>query len=194
MAMNHESTDRLQRGLQPNAATDVGERNRSPTAGGETMVYLLPQKRNAKGRYEKVAENEIGNATTHALYVQTPASLAQLRADVDAIMRGYLVDEGERDLIDVPVRRRQQLENRARVERRIRQLDEALELRGVLDRRGKLRQQWLTMLCSLIDRARALDQLLGLQRRERDSLDSMTPEQWVAREERRRQQDVVGSE
>jgi hypothetical protein len=186
MGINHASTERLQQGLQPNAPTDVGGADSTAGATGESPTVPNPPQRDVHGRF--LRKNSIAVKT--AVYADNlPAAFKELRADIDAIMQSYLVDEGERDLIDVPVRRRQQLENRARVQRRITHLDAALELRGLVDKRGKLRAQWLTMLCSLIDRARALDQLLGLQRRERDSLDSMSPEEWVAREERRRQHD-----
>jgi hypothetical protein len=57
------------------------------------------------------------------------------------------------------------LEYRARVHRRVLQLDAALEVRGLIDRRGKLRVAWISKLESLITTARALDGLLGLGRR-----------------------------
>jgi hypothetical protein len=46
-------------------------------------------------------------------------------------------------------------------------LDAALELRGLFDKRGKLRDRWLTQLQGLIRTAQGLDALLGLERRQK---------------------------
>ncbi len=92
-----------------------------------------------------------------------PPEFAHLRADVDAFVDGCLVDEGDES--DVSTRKRALLEYRARLHRRIVQLDAAIEVRGLLDRRGKLRVAWLQQLQSLITAAKGIDSLLGLQRR-----------------------------
>jgi hypothetical protein len=92
-----------------------------------------------------------------------PAGLEMLQTEVERFLDGSLVDEG--DAPDVPTRRRALLEYRARLHRRIVQLDGCLELKGLFDGRGRLRTSWLTLLATLIDRAKALDQVLGLERR-----------------------------
>ena len=105
-------------------------------------------------------------AVTHALRAtHLPADLAYLPAEIDAWMGSVLTDEGEPD--DVPTRRRALLEYRGRLHRRIVQLDTALELRGLIDKRGKLRVAWLQQLASLIASAKGIDSLLGLERRAR---------------------------
>jgi hypothetical protein len=40
-----------------------------------------------------------------------------------------------------------------------------LELKGLTDRRGKLRTAWIQMLSTLIEKARGLDVTLGLERK-----------------------------
>ena len=47
------------------------------------------------------------------------------------------------------------------------QLDAAIEVRGLFDRRGKLRVAWLQQLQSLINTAKGIDSLLSLDRREK---------------------------
>jgi len=94
-----------------------------------------------------------------------------LRDEVEAFLSQTLADEGDPD--DVTVRRAAFLNYRARVHRRIIQLDGMLEIRGLVDKRGKLRASWLQRLEALIATARGLDQLLGLERRQkRVDLDS----------------------
>jgi hypothetical protein len=92
-----------------------------------------------------------------------PAELEVLRAEVESFLTATLADEADPD--DVPARRKALLGYRARLHRRIVQLDAMLELRGLVDRRGKLRTQWLQQLAGLIERARQLDVTLGLARR-----------------------------
>jgi hypothetical protein len=81
---------------------------------------------------------------------------------------GAVADDGGKD--EVPVRRQSLLDYRARLHRRIVQLDGALEVRGLVDRRNKLRVAWLQMLATLIASARSIDSLLGLERRQRQGL------------------------
>jgi hypothetical protein len=102
-------------------------------------------------------------AVTNAMRAaHLPPDLQHLRAEVAEFLAGCLVDEGDSDL---PVRRRAALQNRARLQRRICQIDDALELRGLVDRRGRLRTAWLAQLAALIGTAKALDAMLGLERR-----------------------------
>jgi hypothetical protein len=117
----------------------------------------------------------VGNhaATLHGLDARNlPPKLAHLRAEVAEFLDGAIADEG--GLSEVPMRRLADLEYRARLHRRIRQLDEALELYGFFDKRGTLRVAWLTQLRGLIDSARALDGLLGLERKSKP----VHPSQW----------------
>ena len=52
--------------------------------------------------------------------------------------------------------------------RRVLQIDAAIELRGLFDKRGKMRLAWLAQLQSLINTARSLDRAhLGLERRQK---------------------------
>jgi hypothetical protein len=94
-----------------------------------------------------------------------PPEFAYLREEVDAFMADCLSDEG--DPANISCRRRAELEYRARLHRRIAQLDAAIELRGLFDKRGKLRVAWLQQLTSLISSARGIDAMLGLQRRQK---------------------------
>lgn len=105
-----------------------------------------------------------GLAVTHGLYaLELPPELQHLRAEIADYEAACLVDEGDSD--DVPTRRRSLIEYRARLHRRVLQLDDALELHGLRDRRGRLRVGWLSKLESLIAAAVRIDNLLGLERR-----------------------------
>ena len=76
----------------------------------------------------------------------------------DFLADAVVNDGGER----IAIRRKSLLEYRARVHRRIIQLDEAIEARGAFDRQGRVRESWLQLFPSLIDRAQKLDQFLGV--------------------------------
>ncbi len=118
--------------------------------------------RNAGGRF--VGGNLA--AIKHALRTDAlPPEFAHLREEVDAFVAGCLSDEG--DASDVSTRRRALLEYRARLHRRVLQLDAAIEVRGLFDKKGKLRAVWLQRLEGLIDKCKALDNLLGLARRQK---------------------------
>jgi hypothetical protein len=91
-----------------------------------------------------------------------PPEFAHLEAQLTEYLGGSLADDGGAS--QVPTRRRSLHEYRARVHRRIVQLDAALEIRGLFDKRGKLRVAWLQQLQSLINTAKGVDQLLGLAR------------------------------
>lgn len=134
-----------------------------PDAGAPlttTAHPLVEEARDAAGRVM------VGNrlAVTHALSaVDLPPGLQHLRDEIAEYEAACLIDEGSPD--DVPARRRSLLQSRARVERRIRQLDDALELRGLTDKNDRLRVSWLQQLATLIGTAIRLDSLLGLERR-----------------------------
>jgi hypothetical protein len=146
-------------------------KSRAPESAGPP-AGSFPPGRDARGRF--VSGNTLGEASrfppgnfaalAHSLRaVNLPPELAHLAADVEDFVAGCLVDEG--DAADVPTRRRALLTYRARVHRRILQVDSMLELRGLVDKRGKLRVAWLQQLAALIGVAKATDSLLGLQRR-----------------------------
>ncbi len=101
--------------------------------------------RDAQGRYvvghhlSRPTELKRGNfasATTLQRTDRWPPELEALRAEVGQFVEASLVDEG--DASDAPARRRALLDDRARLHRRIVQLDALLELRGLVDRRNKL--------------------------------------------------------
>jgi hypothetical protein len=119
--------------------------------------------RDAKGRYLPAHRlNVLHGLSTDRL----PPGLEHLQLEVDAFIAGSLVDEGDQE--EIPTRRRSELEYRARLHRRILQLDAALDQRGLIDPRGRLRAAWLTKLESLIAAALSIDRLLGLDRRRKD--------------------------
>lgn len=143
-----------------------------PTPGDQPDMPTDPRPkpaRDAKGRWAK------GNRTAlvHGLRATTddtnelPAEFARLKEDVDRFTSGCVSDEGG-DITAIPTRRLAQLEYRARLHRRILQIDAALELHGITDRRGKLRAGWLSQLNGLITTASNIDRLLTLDRIERD--------------------------
>lgn len=92
-----------------------------------------------------------------------PPEFEFLRQEVNAFMAACLSDEGGQE--EISHRRRALLEYRARLHRRIAQLDTALETRGLFDKRGKLRVAWLQRLEGLIASAKGIDSTLGLARR-----------------------------
>ena len=137
-----------------------------------------PQGRDARGRFRKGN----GLAVTHALHaIELPPELRHLRDEITTYEAACLVDEGD-IAANVPVRRRSLLTYRARLHRRFLQIDDAIELRGLIDRRGRLRVVWLTKLESLIGAAVRVDTLLGLQRRPKH-VDVATELQQLRREQ-----------
>jgi len=112
-----------------------------------------------------------------------PPEFQHLVADVSDFVAGCLVDEGDPD---VPTRRRALLDYRARLHRRILQVDALIEGRGIADRRGKLRLAWLQRLEGLIATAQRLDMALGLERRSKRiaSLDDVARDILARRAER----------
>ena len=118
--------------------------------------------RDAKGRF---AAGHFHSTTTALHTNRVPPEFAHLQAEVERFLTGSLQDEG--DPGDVPTRRRSQLGYRAVVHRKILQLVDALDRRGLFDSRGRLRIAWLTQLNALLSQARQQDQLLGLERKQR---------------------------
>jgi len=68
---------------------------------------------------------------------------------------------------EIPARRLAQHEYRALLHRKIAQLSDALDARGMTDKSGKLRVAWLQRLEGLVASAIRIDTLLGLERRAR---------------------------
>lgn len=116
-------------------------------------------------------------ALQHGLFSEQARQFAALRDEAAAFLEAAVSDEGGRD---VPARRRALLEYRARVHRRIVQLDATLDVRGMTDSKGKLRVAWLQRLEGLVATATALDRLLGLERRAR-RVGDVDPEAVIAR-------------
>ena len=155
------------------ATSDAGPQA-PPSTAPATPDVPRPPDRDARGRFAD--RNQVGARTQfsggnwaamrHSLDADRwPPGLDVLKEEVEALLAEMLADEG--DASDVPARRRSLLNYRARLHRRIIQLDAALEQRGLLDRRGKLRVTWLQQLGGLIERARTLDTTLGLTRRQK---------------------------
>lgn len=103
------------------------------------------------------------NSVKHQLY--TERDLQNLKAEVDALEAQSVADDGGE--MEITARRRSLHAYRARIHRRIIQLDNSLEARGLFDGRGKLRVVWISKLESLIATARAIDSLMGLGRRQK---------------------------
>ena len=130
--------------------------------------HAAPSAPNAPDRDAATGRFLPGNlaAVTHALRTdRLPPEFASLVAEVEDFVAAAIADDGGASEIS---HRRQSLHNyRARVHRRIAQLDTAIELRGLFDKRGKLRVAWLQQLQSLINTAKGIDSLLGLERRQK---------------------------
>jgi hypothetical protein len=116
-------------------------------------------------------------AVKHALRTdRLPPEFAQLAVEVDDYMSASITDDGGAS--EVPARRRSLHEYRARIHRRVLQLDAAIEMRGLFDKRGKLRVAWLQQLQSLINTAKGIDSLLGLERRQK-TIANMSAEDYI---------------
>jgi hypothetical protein len=126
----------------------------------------------------------VPHAQTHGLTTdadrrdELPAGFEYLQEQVDAFIRGSLLDDGGDGDDEIPTRRRAHHGYRGRIHRRILQVDEAIQMYGLFDRRGKLRVGWLTTLQALVSTAIKIDVLLGLQRRPR-KIES--PIEWLTR-------------
>jgi hypothetical protein len=119
-----------------------------------------PERDGATGRFLP------GNlaAVSHALRTdRLPPEFAHLAVEIEEFVSASIADEGGSE--NVPHRRQSLHGYRARVHRRIVQLDSAIEVRGLFDKRGKLRVAWLQQLQALINTAKGIDSLLSLDRR-----------------------------
>jgi hypothetical protein len=88
---------------------------------------------------------------------------AWCRREGQILLELQVMDEGEGPEC-IPARRRSLLEYRALMHSKILQVNHALDRRGMVDRRGKLRDRWLNQLQSLVSTALAIDRQLGLER------------------------------
>ena len=160
-ARSHTDAPRLRRrrDRQPNGrfarGTEVGKATRFRRLNQHAVKHGL-----------RIRLDPEGSAGASELTGQdlVPQAYRFLRAELRTFVEDCIADEGG-DIAAIPPRRRALLELRARIQRRAVQLDTALELRGLIDRRGKLRANWLQRLEGLMSTAKALDSLLGLERR-----------------------------
>ena len=93
---------------------------------------------------------------------RVPATYLEMSA---ALLEQSITDDGGRS--EIPARRLSQHEYRALVHRKVWQLSDALDARGLFDKRGKLRVAWIQRLEALITLATRIDATLGLERRQR---------------------------
>jgi hypothetical protein len=145
-------------------------------------VYPRFAQRGPNGKY--VRGNTAGlihgmRAKDLAQPAAVPPQFAYMRGEIEKFISDCLSDEGGQEQ-DIPARRRALLEYRARVHRRILQLDTALEIYGITDPRKRLRQEWIAKLVTLIATARSLDATLGLERKERD-VTAVSAAEWAGR-------------
>ena len=169
---NSDAESNVAPSVQADGQAPAPDRDAGPVS---ELSSTHPKGRDSKGRF---TPGHFHSATTGLHTPRLPPEFAHLQADADHFLAASLSDEG--DANDVPARRRSQLGYRAVVHRKILQLSEALERRGLFDSRGRLRVAWLGQLNALLSQARQQDQLLGLERRQKD-LGDLT--QWLNRDE-----------
>jgi hypothetical protein len=159
---------RVQRAAQQTALDRVVVR---PAAGPEHAADPGPAAAAQADGPRRDTRFQPGNRASvqHLIYSERlPPGLEHLPALLDRFHAAQLADEGE-EADRIPARRRSLLDTRTYiVQRNILKLAHALEVRGLVDSKGKLRTQWLQMLATYIDKAIRLDSLLGLQRRARN--------------------------
>lgn len=116
-----------------------------------------PNARAANGRF---LPGHTESASTFLRTTRIPAPYVEMS---EALLEQSLADDGGRE--EIPARRLSQHEYRALVHRKVWQLSDALEARGLFDKRGKLRVAWLQRFESLVTLATKIDSTLGLERR-----------------------------
>lgn len=152
-----DPTPFVQAGVQPDApiAAPAGE------PFGEPSAPSWP----ARGPDGKFLPGNLA-AVKHALRSdRVPPEFQHLADELDTFIAGCVSDEGGDH--EISTRRRSLLNYRARLHRRIAQLDAAIESLGLFSKDGKLRVAWLQRLEGLINTAKGLDSLLGLDRRQK---------------------------
>lgn len=115
-----------------------------------------PERDVATGRF---APNHTASVK-HGLF--SARDLAGLDERIATLTAAAVADMGGEEA--VPVRVRLMLETRFRLQRRLEQVDAAIEVKGITDGKGKLRAAWLQRLEGLAASIRALDAQLGLKR------------------------------
>lgn len=118
-----------------------------------------------EGRDAHTGRFVAGNSAARTHGLSSPRIEAALLAEGDAFLSQSIADDGGEG--EVPARRRSLHVYRARLHMRIEQMSAALDTHGMFDTRGKLRERWIKRLESLISRAQALDNTLGLARKQR---------------------------
>jgi len=132
------------------------------TAGHSTPAAAV-----AMGRGSQLQPGNLV-AFEHGLRSQTgnlPPEQAELLEHLRNFYAESISDAG--GVSETGVRERSTHHNRAIIQRSIHLLAAALETKGLFDKRGKLRIAWLQRLEGLVNTARQLDQLLGLERRQK---------------------------
>lgn len=130
----------------------------TPAAAGLASPYG-PERDATTGRF---AANHTASVK-HGLFSER--DLAGLNERIQAQTSQAIADMGgERN---VSVRARLLIETRFRLQRRLEQVDAAIEVKGITDGKGKLRAAWLQRLEGLAAAIRAIDAQLGLKRQAR---------------------------
>lgn len=154
--MNQIAKELEDSGLSPRPASG----GVSSTSSGPTGPSAPARKPNA-GWFKKGVS---GPSLTTGLWSDLHPGSEALLADVDRFEAAQITDEGEAEG-DIQSRRRELIRYRARIiHKNVLKLASALEERGLVDKRGKLRVAWLSKLESLINTAIRVDSLLGLDR------------------------------
>lgn len=131
---------------------------------------LSPIRRDERGRVrDPESARQLGTRTqfgpgnaaavTHGIH----ARAFEAQAEVAGMLDRYVADEG--GLSEVPARRLDLLQNRAKVQRAFDRLSDTLDRLGLFDRRGRLRVAWLQRLEGLAGMLVRHDAILGLDRR-----------------------------
>ena len=145
-----------------------------PQSDSQTTPAVAPpapdpnhRERDALGRFLPLHVENVTTGLSLPANRRLPPHLEFIRQEVERFEAGQLADEGESEA-DIPTRRRSELRYRTFIHRNILGVAAALEHKGIFDKHGKLRLQWLGKIESLINTAVRLDGLLGLDRRRKD--------------------------
>jgi hypothetical protein len=169
---------------------NIGEIERTPDAQSRARepvsatAHPKRQRHGAGGRFLPLRRGEVAASQTHAFYAKQ--ELLDHLADVETYVSQCVADDGGET--NITTRRRSQIENRARIQNQIARVDGAIKLFGLFDKKGRMRERWVALLCTLVEKARAIDALLGLERRQRDLGDIGIEEYAALQELREREQ------
>ena len=121
--------------------------------------------RSNHGRNGRFVKGNRAHLTTALRAKALPPEMAHLvDLERDDLLQAIADDGGPSEIIR---RRAQTHENRQRIQRRVRQVEFALDRFGLFDHKGHLRVVWIDKLIALVNTAARLDALLGLDRRAR---------------------------